>query len=164
MNPALARTLRNTIAAVEILGGAMGVLFFLRRAHPGIWMTAPLPIAAFGFCVVAGLLLWRDKPAGYPLALGALALQVPSVRSATLGYSFACGVGIRVLVGHHGLSWFAFWGSELHLTFAERAPHAIVGVNVVALAFGVVLWLARRATSSSRMLGQIAPTKEAGIP
>jgi hypothetical protein len=159
VKPALERTLLKTIAAVEIVGGAMGAFFVVRRAYPANWAHTPLPIAAFGFCVLAGALLWRDKPAGYPLTWVALVLQLPSVRTATVGYSFACGVGFRVLVGRHGLSWFAFWGSELHLTFAERAPHAVVGVNVVALAFGVVLWVARRAAGSSGMLGEMAPTK-----
>lgn len=128
----------------------MGAVLFLRhavevaRTHPEVWFEAPLPLAAFTLCVVAGVLLWRHTPVGYVLTLVALALQVPSLRTATVGYSFACGLGFRLLVGHQGLTWFAFWGSELHLTSAERAPHTIVGVNLVALAFGVLLWLARR--------------------
>ena len=150
MKRAHARALRKTIAAVEILGGAMGAVLFLRhavyatRAHPEVWLQAPLPVAVFTFCAVAGVLLWRYKPAGDVLTLVALALQVLSVRTATFGYALSCGIGLRILIGHRRLSWFAFWGSELHITHVEGATHAIFGVNGVALMFAVLLWLARR--------------------
>ncbi|HEV2180601.1 MAG TPA: hypothetical protein VGR59_09780 [Gemmatimonadaceae bacterium] len=140
---------RKAIAAVEIIGGAMGALLFLRHAlnvgptNPNVWRVAPLPIAAFTLCVVAGALLWRQTTVGRVLTLIALALQVPSVRTATLGYAFSVGIGFRVLVGSHGVSQFAFWGSELHLTLREAAPHTTIGVNIVALAFGVIVWAGR---------------------
>ena len=151
-----ARFVRKAIAAVEIIGGAMGALLFLRhalnvgRTNPSVWRAAPLPIAAFTLCVVAGALLWRQAAIGRVLTLIALSLQVPSVRTATLGYAFSVGIGFRVLAGSHGVSQFAFWGSELHLTLHEAAPHTTIGVNVVALAFGVIVWVMRLQGRSTR--------------
>lgn len=123
----------------------MGALLFLRhavnvaRAQPEVWVAAMLPVGAFTCCVVAGMLLWRGVAAGRLLTLIALVLQVPSVRSSTLGYYFNCGVGVRVLNAAHGVSWLAFWGSELHLTFHDAAHRTTLGVNVVALLFAVLL-------------------------
>lgn len=148
--------MRRLIAAIEILGGAVGALLFLRHAvrvmhaQPDIWLAVPLPIAAFGFCVVAGVLLWFDKPPGRILTLLALVLQVPSVRTATFGYSFNVGIGLRMLVASHRVSWFPFWGSELHLTLHEAAVKPTLGINLVAVAFCVILWMVRPASRSIR--------------
>ena len=133
----------------------MGALLFLwyalkvSNAHPEVWVAAPLPVAAFGFCVVAGALLWLGKAPSGVLTLIALVLQVPVVRSATVGYYFNCGIGLRILVGAHRLSWFPFWGSEMHITLHDSAARTTIGVNVVALALAVLLWLAR-STESAR--------------
>jgi hypothetical protein len=149
VKPALARTIRVTIATIEILGGAMGALLFLRYAlrvsgaHPEVWAAAPLPLAAFGFCVAAGVLLWLGKARSLVLALIALVLQVPVVRTPGFGYYFNCGIGLRILVGAHRVSWFPFWGSELHIMVPDAVARTTIGVNVVALALAVLLWLAR---------------------
>ena len=150
MHPTSALVVRKLIAAIEGIGGALGALLFLRhavtvtRAHPDVWLVAPLHLAAFGLCVVGALLLWFDKRPGATLTLLALALQVPSVRTATLGYSFSVGLGFRVLAGAHGMSHLAFLGCELHVTLHEAAMRAVVGINVVALALGVLLWTSGR--------------------
>jgi len=146
--------LRKTIAAIEILGGAMGALLFLRHAlrvmhaQPDVWRAVPLPLAAFGFCAVAGVLLWLDRPAGCLLTLVALAVQVPSIRTSTFGYSFNVGIGLRMLLSARGVSWFPFWGSELHLTLREAAVRPTLGVNLVALAFCVLVWRRRPVAGS----------------
>lgn len=127
----------------------MGALLFLRHAvrvthaHPGVWLLAPLPVAAFALCVVAGVLLWQNTPRGHVLTVIALALQVPVIHSATFGYYFNVGIGLRILLAPHRLSWFAFWGSELHVMLRDGAPRTAVGVNLVALAFCVLVWMTR---------------------
>lgn len=147
--------LRRAIAAIEMLGGAMGALLFLRhvlrvmQAQPDVWLAVPLRMAAFGLCVLAGVLLWLDKPSGRVLTLIALALQVPTARTATLGYAFNVGVGVQMLVAPHRVSWFAFWGSELHLTFREAAVRPVLGVNLVALAFCLLVWKMSPVTRST---------------
>ena len=146
--------LRRAIAAIEMLGGAAGALLFLRHAlrvmhaQPDVWLAVPLPVAAFGLCVLAGALLWLPTPSGYLLTLVALALQVPSVRTARLGYSFEVGVGARVLVGSHRVSWFAFVGSEWHVTLREAAVRPVLGINLVALAFCALVWTMRPVSRS----------------
>jgi len=146
--------LRKAIATIEILGGAMGALLFLRHAlrvmhaQPDVWRAVPLPLAAFGFCAVAGVLLWLDRPAGCLLTLVALAVQVPSIRTSTFGYSFNVGIGLRMLLSARGVSWFPFWGSELHLTLREAAVRPAVGVNLVALAFCILVWTRRPVADS----------------
>jgi hypothetical protein len=149
VNSSLSRTIRPTIAVIEILGGAMGAVLFLRYAlrvsgaHPEVWAAAPLPVAAFGFCAVAGVLLWLGKAPSRVLTLVALMLQVPVVRTPGFGYYFNCGIGLRILVGAHRVSWFPFWGSELHIMVPDAVTRTTIGVNVVALALAVLLWLAR---------------------
>lgn len=134
----------------------MGALLFLRHAirvmhaQPDIWLAVPLPVAAFGFCVVAGVLLWLDRSPGRFLTLIALALQVPSVRTATFGYSFNVGIGLRMLIASHRVSWFPFWGSELHVTLHEAAVRPTLGINLVALAFCVLVLRARPRSASIR--------------
>lgn len=134
----------------------MGALLFLRHAirvmhaQPDIWLAVPLPVAAFGFCVVAGVLLWLDRSPGRFLTLIALALQVPSVRTATFGYSFNVGIGLRMLIASHRVSWFSFWGSELHVTLHEAAVRPTLGINLVALAFCVLVLRARPRSASIR--------------
>lgn len=134
----------------------MGALLFLRHAirvmhaQPDIWLAVPLPVAAFGFCVVAGVLLWLDSSPGHLLTLIALALQVPSVRTATFGYSFNVGIGLRMLIASHRVSWFPFWGSELHVTLHEAAVRPTLGINLVALAFCVLVLRARPRSASIR--------------
>lgn len=134
----------------------MGALLFLRHAirvmhaQPDIWLAVPLPVAAFGFCVVAGVLLWLDRSPGRLLTLIALALQVPSVRTATFGYSFNVGIGLRMLIASHRVSWFPFWGSELHVTLHEAAVRPTLGINLVALAFCVLVLRARPRSASIR--------------
>lgn len=152
----VATKFRKVVAAVEIVGGAMGAVLFLRhavrvmRVQPNIWLAVPLPLAAFGFCVLAGTLLWLDRPRGRVLTLIALAPQVPSVWTATLGYTFNVGIGLRMLVASHRVSWFPFWGSELHVTVHEAAGKPTLGINLVALAFIVLVWKARPIARSIR--------------
>jgi len=132
----------------------MGALLFLRHAlrvmhaEPAVWRAVPLLIAAFGFCVVAGALLWLDRLPGYVLTLVSLAVQVPSIRTSTFGYSFNVGIGLRMLLSARGVSWFPFWGSELHLTLREAAVRPTLGVNLVALAFCILVWTRRPVAGS----------------
>ena len=53
----------------------------------------------------------------------------------------------------HGMSHLAFLGCELRVTLHEAAARAVVGINVVALALGVLLWMSGRAGDRVRAPG-----------
>jgi len=149
MQPALAVRIRKAIAAVEVLGGAVGVTMVLflapelaQAVNASVWLLILSLISAFGLSVIAGILLWRDGSAGHLLALLVLAMQVPVISNPSFGYYFNNGLALRIMLGPQGWSLYAFLGSQIHVSWAEGAAGTTVGVNVVGLVLGALLFAA----------------------
>lgn len=149
MQPSLASNIRKAVAAIEVLGGTVGIAMALsvapglaRAAHMSLWVSLLVMLPAFVLSLVAGLLLWRGGTFGQVLALLVLALQVPVISNPSFGYFFNSGLAFRIMLGPGGWSWYAFLGSQIHVSWAEGASGTTVGVNVVGLVLGALLFAA----------------------
>jgi len=140
--------LQKAIAALEVLGGALGILtvvwLLVQGPNLGLLVVGIAFLALFIASVVAGLWLWRGDPRGLPLSTVVQAVQVPVVSSSLVYYAYSL-VGLLVTVS----GALSFEG-ELHLwssgSLVVGAPVTEwrIGVNVVALAALAVLVHARR--------------------
>lgn len=145
--------LQKAVAALEVLGGALGILsagwLLVQGPGVGLFVVGIAFLALFAVSVLAGLWLWRGDPRGLPLSTVVQVVQVPVVSSSLVYYAYSL-VGLLVTVS----GALSFEG-ELHLwssgSLIVGAPVTEwrIGVNVVALAALAVLMYARRIRSHS---------------
>ena len=162
MNPRI----RRTLAAIELVGGLMG-LGIGAYVLPGIAAQNDDVSIAFLMllligpslpAIAAGLLWWWDLPFGKALSIGVWLLQVPVLSSPTWGYYYNVGIGWRWMVGPDGITNYLFLGTQWNLSIAEKAIGTTVGVNIVALGVAILtLWFSVRAKTPNASAGS-APT------
>jgi hypothetical protein len=146
--------LRKIIAVFQVSGAALAAiglgyeLFYVPFQTALVFLAAYL-FAACALAISGGLLLWRDRRAGYRLSIAAQAAQIPLVSSTLISYGLIFGFGAWVSLTVSAENWNAgidFRLGELHQLhlFSEGVPVSI-GINFVALYFAVMLWRALRA-------------------
>ncbi len=149
MQRSLSNRVYKTVAAIEIIGGLLGVGIgvaigpsLAHAAGASLWQVEVLLLPLFILSLAAGILLWRNRASGEILSMLVLALQLPVISSPVWGYYFNDGVALQVAFGSGVWSWYAFVGSRVHINWAEGASGVTVGLNVVALAMLVMLVVA----------------------
>jgi len=94
--PSPALPLDRVIAAVQILGGIVGLTEIGERIYrdgPAIvaaaqWLVFLAATLLMLLCIAAGALLWRRRSIGYGLSLLVQAAQIPIVYTAAFAYHF----------------------------------------------------------------------------
>ncbi len=136
------------IAALEVIGGGVGVLFliwwFLATPFNAYSLIlAPIPLGIYILSLVAGVSLWRGRALGRTLSIIVQAIQLPKIISPQIIFIFSFGVDVWVQ--------FLFSGEATKLGFEFRflafnqfffnVPDAPVGlgISIPACAFLIML-------------------------
>jgi hypothetical protein len=164
MNP----TARKTLAAIEAVGGLLGLalgVYLWARLQPQLpvspWAAAFVFVAPSLPPIAAGLLWWQGHPLGASTSLGVWLLQVPVLISPTWAYFYSVGFGWRWMLGPDGLTNYMFLGTQWHWSVAERATGVTIGLNLVALTVVIaILWLEGRTHTLSHRSAMQAPSQD----
>lgn len=144
----MSKTLVRIIAALEMVGGVVGVGFVVwwLSAAPVKALTillAPIPIGIYVFSLVAGVALWRGSPFGRRASIVVQLIQLPKIVSPQLIFMFS--FGLDLWVHYLRTAEFANLGFEFRLLAfnqlfinAQGAPVGL-GVSVIAPLFLLVL-------------------------
>jgi len=163
------------IAGVEIFGGVSGIIVtVVIVVNSGMnFFTALLGgigVSLSALCVGAGVLLWRNHPAGMTLSLIIQALQIPRVSFGGLLYYFFLGIDTGLAVSglepgadlrvHFSLNF----GGNLRLNIGTDPNPIMLGVNIFAIfAFSYLLkQLMRPQVGTEEKLEAQSPQRETG--
>jgi hypothetical protein len=143
----VAKTGRRVIAVFSISGGITGLIAAasaLGASMPGgLTLVSVGFIAAYLLGIVAGVSL-LENPAATRLATWFVWLQVPILQSKVLSFQLSSLASFDLLWSHSesaSISWN--WGSRWTLGLFQPSDPFLVGCNLLALAFLVVLRCAR---------------------
>jgi hypothetical protein len=136
----MVRWLRRTIAALEVVTGAVVFALFtallFKTGGQGGWML----LVAQSFAVLsvcAGILLWRDKARGYELSMLAQGLQV--VRFHAIGFGFVAATGPELLLGWSSRGLHYYVGAHADFTIGRQNVITYFAINVFSLAMLLLL-------------------------
>lgn len=141
----LKTALLRLIAAAEMVGGAWGIyrVGVLLQRSGWTMMTAlvcTVLTLVFGLFLVAGILLWRRRPAGIWLSVAVQALQLPHIVTSPFG--FLLGSPASVAVGLSGdWTWQSstLWHPGIGFSIDSEVELAWIGANLLALAALLIL-------------------------
>ncbi len=127
------------VAATEVIGGGWGLVRLGQRFwHASLSNSAVLVIVIlsilFVILLVAGLLLWLNRPAGSVLSLIIQAAQLPHVVSAPFGFLFGAPISLIAgfaFTGSPKLS--AIWHPSIAFALDSDPEVSWVGINLVAI-------------------------------
>lgn len=141
------------LAAMLVTGGALGVVSGLARpflSAAGGWREAGpqlMGVVLSALPLAVGLLLWRDHPAGRRLAALLYATQVPLIEGPLLAANWYAGLSFGPLFTRAGQAWETTLALKLGmggaLDWGRAGDPVAFGINVVALAGCVFLWVGR---------------------
>lgn len=139
-------SLRRTIAASEIFGGAFMIVLVPLSAAQGVialkWWYALLLICLGASSVAAGAWLWRGDPRGFRWSKLLQALQILQVRTSTWGFALSLGLHVNLYAGKGTAGVEPGVHSVLDLRVGAGMPWLVV-LNVFSLAAFVALARAR---------------------
>jgi len=137
------RFLDRTLAVMEVVFGAgtlfglcIGVIAGPEQTRPLEWI---LGIPVMLLTIVAGVLLWRGKRAGFALSLGLQLFQILPVIIAHTAVRYVAGFHWTLRFGAPRI-WKP-WGLEgtFIILHDPAFPQTTFGLNVVALAIAIYL-------------------------
>lgn len=121
-----------TFVAVLIDVGA--VIAMMPTAIPVImWLVVAVALALGGVSLIAGILLWRDRPAARQLSIVIQALQVPRIAIDGI-VNYGVGLALSLVVGIGTAPSTMQQPVHLALTFGGEAKGFYLGINALALA------------------------------
>ena len=130
---------RGTIT-ISILGGVVGVVFTaaslpqVTRDGSSLALIVSLVFwGLYALSVIAGIMLWQEKPLGIILSLPILALQIPQFNIGRLSYRFVVGLEITPYLHSGGFAVNANLSSEWQFNIWPQSPPFAIGINLVAL-------------------------------
>lgn len=135
------RPLMKIIAVLEILGGVVGlaVVFVFSSAFLPSPFAVILGALMFSLAILAGILLWRERPIGCWLSFVIQVLQIPWLAFDHLYYRFVAGVALTIGLRGDRITLGSYLGGVFNVAF-ERGDD-VHQLNVIAL--GACLYLAR---------------------
>ena len=149
--PEWATPVRRGIALVEIAGGGWGLLRSTSRLwHQGL-STASLVVVIlltilFLLLLIAGVLLWMDRPGGRPMSFVVQAVQVPHIVTSPFGFLFGSPVSLSAGIQMNGTPRLsALWHPSIAFALDSDVEFSWIGVNLVAILLLILLfWLDRQ--------------------
>lgn len=87
--------IRRSVAAYEILIGIIAFVAAAVARAAGHWLGITIAVALGVVSLVAGVLLWQDRPIARALSLVVQALQIPQIAIPGIG-QFGVGLGAAV--------------------------------------------------------------------
>jgi hypothetical protein len=154
----------RVIGVLQFIGGVQGVWIAVPAIfHPGgVSFMAMFLAAVYVVSVVAGVGAFRWTHYGRQLSLGVQALQLFSMATTSLGFSFVCGAGLWLAVGAGGVTTHRVLGSAFNWEIQsgwgpgiQQVPFTI-GLNVIAAT--TFVWLLRH-----RPVDRATPDRAFGV-
>ncbi len=140
----------KVIAALEMVGGAVGLLFIVfvaveSRFSFGVMVVAPLVATIFTLSFLAGVLLWKQKEAGRKASILVQLIQLPKLASPTFTFMFSFGLDFFPMLvelgdrGAIGLQLRFLSDGQLFF-FTEGTPFSL-GFSISAVVAIFLLWI-----------------------
>ena len=135
--------LRLVFVTLTVGGGYAGfvatlpLLFHERASRVSYLLFVITFLCLYTFVVISGLFLVYDPKCKLPLLI-AFALQIPSISSPIIAYSFTAGFYVTIAVIDGRAAGSFRLGSDWKLSVLQNAPWGI-GVNLFAVAMLVLL-------------------------
>jgi hypothetical protein len=143
---------RRGVAIYEILIGLIAFLCAAVSRAEVSWLQITLAIIAGAVSLIAGALLWQNKPIARRLSLIVQALQIPQVSiSGIVEYGIALGAAVTPHIGFVPKPFqHAIYSS---LRFGSQVDGFYVGVNILALVALVLVarWKHQNSPKSSHV-------------
>jgi len=151
LRPEWATPIRRGIALVEIAGGAWGLLRSTGRLwHQGMNMVTLsvviLLTILFLLLLIAGILLWMDRPGGRAMSFVVQAVQVPHIVTSPFGFLFGSPASLSAGIQMDGTPRIsALWHPSIAFALDSEVEFSWIGVNLIAILLLVLLfWLDRQ--------------------
>jgi hypothetical protein len=151
----MTQKVRRTIAVYEMATFVavlinVGVVFPMAPSAipPIMWVAVAVALALSFASLVAGILLWRDRPAARQLSIVVQALQVPRIAIEGI-VNYAVGLALSLVVGVGIAPSTMRQPVHLAITFGGEADGFYLGINVVALAALVLVARWRQAGAAA---------------
>lgn len=149
----------RVIAAVQMVGGTLGLAWLgwavFSSGQSGVGPAVFAGLYLLG--VVAGIVLWRHRPEGIGLSMLFQAVQLVSLKCASVAYAFVAGLVVELCFGTAGFDLGCAVGSSFRFRYTsgfgaagEAAPW-MVGINLLPAVFLIVLALAAVNDSKPRV-------------
>jgi hypothetical protein len=135
---------RPVVAVVEILGAGWGfvALLHLLFTTPGVVVPWSFLVLFFGWFTLAGYAgvgLLRQRRGGWTLSVVSQAAQLLQVTFGPVAYRLIAGPQATVFLTSDRLGFFTGMTGAVNLTRGQADPPFVLGLNLVAVAFLVVL-------------------------
>ena len=140
----------HVIAAVQMVGGTLGLAWLgwtvFSSGQSGVGPAVFAGLYLLG--VVAGIVLWRQRPEGIGLSMLFQAVQLLSLKCASGAYAFVAGLMIELCFGTAGFDLGCSLGSSFRFRYtsgfsaAGEAGPWMIGINLLPAVFLIVLALA----------------------
>jgi hypothetical protein len=146
--------LRRFLVASEIAGGILllvtSAFVFFKPQGISVWYSIG-SLALGSYAVIAGLLLWKNRPLGRPLSIVLQAIQVVQIANPTLLLKIIVGVHLSLFFWQRGgmkispgvAGNFGIWDAG----YTELPG---LGINLVALAAVLLLAVQMQMVTRSR--------------
>jgi hypothetical protein len=145
----MSKASRRLISGIEVIGGVFG-LFILANQFPSfrldlhVVMLAPIATAVFLLSVVAGVLLWREHPAGRAASIVVQAIQLPKLVSPLLIFLFSFGFDfypyVQVAGGDPKVGVDFKLAPFYNLYLNTPGTPIAIGISIPAIVFLIVLF------------------------
>lgn len=108
-------------------------------------MPLALLLWLFVWSAIVGVRFWRAESRGWKWATILFAMQIPVLTVPGLSYTYYTGIAMHLMGGHVAKPFSLEFGSEASMWLDPRIDGLIYGINLVALAAAVYLFMRRTA-------------------
>jgi hypothetical protein len=152
-----ASLLQKTLAALQIIGAlwtmVAGLMLFVRtieatdRFTTNLMILAPFLLFLTMLGLLAGLLLWKNRPAGTATSLVYQLTQLVSFSSIPLSYYYAAPLFAWATLSNDNIGMTLGYGARFSLYFNQLQATSSIGLNLLTL-FWIIYLLIRRTKTS----------------
>ena len=141
------------LAPLLAVGGGVGIYLFILLAFKSVqqdWrilIIITIGIGVFAWSTVVGVRLWRGGTAAITWAKVLFALQIPIFTVRGLNYEYFTGIAAMLLHGPGGTNLSFRLGASLSMEFDPDSQRFMVGVNLIAAAALVMLFVWARSNN-----------------
>lgn len=137
--------LRRTVGVLTLGGSSVGVAAILSQIsisqlHGLNFVFIAVFFAVFIFGIAVGALLIENTDNSVPLALPFWLIQVPILKTAWISYGFYTGAKFDIVLESDLTISYVLSGGANFSLYLFPADGTAVGVNVVAIVMGYLLW------------------------
>jgi hypothetical protein len=145
------------IGIVMLAGSVLAIGLSVATLTLGLIVQAPnlavllLTFVFFGFGAWSGIQAIRQRTNWPRHARWFWLVQIPMYSSSTFSFSVACGAGVWTFLRLKELNTTfgasAYFGSGFSLTYHRASPSLVIGINLLAAAIAIYLFLVFRRPS-----------------